>query len=197
MLQETEDLQPAIKDRLAININTSAKLLTRRLEELLELARYSRGSIELRLVNTEMDEYLPQVINRFVPNLEKRGQLLDIQINQKIGMLKIDESRLEQVIINLLSNASKYSPEKSRITFRAGRADGICYCEVTDRGIGIAPEDQSKLFQPYYRAVKNQGISGTGLGLAISNKIVEAHGGKIKVISQLGQGSTFRVELPG
>jgi PAS domain S-box-containing protein len=197
MLQETENLKDEIKDRLATNINTSAKLLTRRLEELLDLARYSKGSIELKKQNCDMFEYLQEVIGRFLPSLEKRGQRLKVEILPELGQAVIDESRLEQVIINLLSNASKYSPEKSEISLKAGRESEGLFIEVTDKGIGISPEDQSRLFQPYYRAVKNQGIAGIGLGLVISNKIVEAHSGKIKIVSQVGQGSTFRVEIPG
>ena len=197
MLQENENMQEDIKDRLASNINTSAKLLTRRLEELLDLARYSKGSIELKEQNTGILDYLQQVIARFSPSLENRQQVLKVEIPEDLGSAYIDQSRLEQVIINLLSNAGKYSAEKSEIRVRAGRDSGILFFEVTDQGIGISPDDQSKLFQPYYRAVKNQGIAGIGLGLAISNKIVEAHGGKIKIISQPGRGSTFRVEIPG
>jgi PAS domain S-box-containing protein len=196
MLQETEDLKDEIKDRLATNINTSAKLLTRRLEELLDLARYSKGAIDLKKQNIDMSEYLKQVIGRFSPSLEKRGQSLEVEIPAELGTSLIDESRLEQVIINLLSNASKYSAEKSEIKLKAVRELEGLYIDVTDQGIGISPEDQGKLFQPYYRAVKNQGIAGIGLGLAISSKIVEAHGGQIRIISQLGEGSTFRVVLP-
>jgi PAS domain S-box-containing protein len=196
MLQDGPALKDDVRNRLATNINISAKLLSKRLEELLDLARYSKGAIELKKQNTEMQEYLVQVINRFMPSLEKRGQSLQVGIGPEIGSAVIDESRLEQVVINLLSNASKYSPEKSEIVFRAGRQGSELFIEVTDQGIGIAPEDQGKLFQPYFRAVKNQGITGIGLGLSISNKIVEAHGGIIRIISQLGQGSTFRVEIP-
>jgi signal transduction histidine kinase len=196
MLQDGDDLQLEIRGKLATNINTSAKLLTKRLEELLDLARYSKGAIELKKQRLDLLEYLCQVAARFSPTLEKRAQTLQLDIPHDIGSAIIDESRLEQVIINLLSNASKYSLEKSEISLRAGRVKTRFFIEVIDHGMGIAPEDQFKLFMPYYRAVKNQGIAGIGLGLAISKKIVEAHGGQISIISQVGKGSTFRVEIP-
>jgi PAS domain S-box-containing protein len=196
MLQESPDLREELRIRLASNIYESAKLLTRRLDELLDLARYSRGTIELKKDNVDAPQFLKQVIQRFIPTLEKRSQRLNIEISQELGNIIIDTSRIEQVIINLLSNASKYSPENCEITLKAGLEDHQLRLEVVDQGSGIPLEDQRNLFQPYYRASKTQGVPGTGLGLAISNKIIEAHGGKIQVNSQPGEGSKFSVLIP-
>lgn len=101
------------------------------------------------------------------------------------------------MIINLLSNASKFSLEKGNIYFSAAYQDETLNIEVRDEGIGITPEEQSRLFQPYHRVEQDrQKFPGIGLGLAVSKQIVEAHGGKIRVESQLGRGSTFSLSIP-
>jgi PAS domain S-box-containing protein len=196
ILQDMDGMTDEIKHRLVKNINDSAKLLTNRLDELLDLARYSKGTFELKLRTVDAQDFLREIVERFKPNLEKRAQDLIVEISPELKTMNVDTSRFEQVIINLLSNASKYSPEHSSITMRAGIKNKGLYFEIVDQGIGISQEDQSKIFQPYYRSNKNKGIPGIGLGLAISNKIVEAHGGKISIASQVGQGSTFSVVIP-
>jgi len=196
MLQESPDLREELRMRLTSNIFESANLLTQRLDEMLDLARYSKGTFEIKRQNVDAPQFLKHVIERFNPTLEKRSQKLNIEISPELHDISIDTSRIEQVIINLLSNASKYSPEKCEITLKACIQDHELCLEVVDRGSGIPIEEQSNLFKPYYRASKTQGIPGTGLGLAISNKIIEAHGGKIQVASKQGEGSTFSVLIP-
>jgi PAS domain S-box-containing protein len=196
ILQDMDGLTEEIKTKLVKNINDSAKLLTNRLDELLDLARYSKGTFELKRRIVDAQDFLKEIIERFKPNLEKRSQELVVDISSELTTMNIDTSRMEQVIINLLSNASKYSPEKSTITMRAGMKDEGFYFEIVDQGIGISSDDQSKIFQPYYRSNKNKNVPGIGLGLAISNKIVEAHGGKISLASTAGKGSTFSVLIP-
>ena len=104
---------------------------------------------------------------------------------------------MEQVIVNLLSNASKFSYEKGNIQFKAFLGDGRLEIEVKDDGIGITPDEQKRLFQPYHRVEQDRHkFPGMGLGLAVSKQIVEAHGGTIRVTSQLGQGSIFSFWIP-
>jgi PAS domain S-box-containing protein len=196
ILQDTENLTEQMKARLIKNIYDSSKTLTSRLDELLDLARYSKGTFELKRRTVDAQSFLREVIERFQPNLEKRGQKLIVDISPELRTMNVDTSRLEQVIINLLSNASKYSPDNSQIVMKAGINNKALYFEIVDQGMGISAEDQSKIFQPYYRSNKNKGIPGIGLGLAISNKIVEAHGGKISLASRVGQGSTFSIQIP-
>jgi len=101
------------------------------------------------------------------------------------------------VIANLLTNALKYSADDAPVTVRLGLEGTSVVLDVLDRGIGIAPESRSKLFERYYRATGGQAqASGLGLGLYISRLIVEGHGGTITVSSELGRGSTFRLMLP-
>lgn len=106
----------------------------------------------------------------------------------------MDPSRLEQVIINLLSNSSKFSTEKGHIFFSVRLAYSVLRVEVKDDGLGISPENQKRLFQPYHRVEQDRqqftGL-GLGLGLAISKQIIEAHGGNIWVESEVDKGSNF------
>jgi signal transduction histidine kinase len=108
----------------------------------------------------------------------------------------MDSSRVEQVLVNLLSNASKYSPSRSRITLSAELVEGNIQFEVKDEGGGIDPGELEHLFEPYHRCETTRSVPGLGLGLAISKQIVEAHGGKIGVKSNPGKGSTFYFTLP-
>ena len=109
-----------------------------------------------------------------------------------------DKLRLGQVISNLLSNACKYSPPGARITIRAREEDAGVRIDVSDRGIGISPEDQERLFTKFFRADNSstREVSGSGLGLYITKHLIEAHGGRIWASSQIGQGTTFSIIWP-
>jgi len=196
LLQESGDLQEQMRNKLIANINDSARLLTKRLDGLLDFARFSRGTFSLNRETVNLQDFVVSVASRIKPSLEKRKQELVLDIDHEKSEVNFDSSRIEQVITNLLSNASKYSPENTLITLKAGKQEKGIFFEVMDQGVGISEEDQKKLFHPYYRVRSSSRVSGTGLGLAVSHKIVEAHGGRIEIISRPGQGSTFRVILP-
>jgi PAS domain S-box-containing protein len=196
MLLNTPAIQENLKEKLITNINTGISLLAKRLDELLDLARFSKGNVELKLESTDIRGFIDQVIDRFKPSLDKRKQELTLEIYVEQPYLTIDRSRIEQVIINLLSNAGKYSPENSEIKLKVKAGPEGLFLDVTDQGVGIAPEDQKNLFQPYFRADKTKSVTGTGLGLWLAKKIIEAHGGNIYINSQLGRFSTFSVHVP-
>jgi signal transduction histidine kinase len=182
--------------RLSENIHVSAQSLAGRLEELLEVARYSRGTFKLRTQPTNIYRFVKGVIARFEPTLESKKRQLMLDIPDCLQEIEIDQSRIEQVLINLLSNASKFAPETD-ITLEIKGEDGKVFFSVTDQGIGISAEDQRKIFQPYHRVEQDrQKFPGIGLGLAVCKQIVEAHSGKIEVISEPGKGSTFTFWLP-
>jgi PAS domain S-box-containing protein len=196
ILLESPDVSEEIRRKLIKIISDGGQLLAKRLDELLDLARYSKGTFQLKIQTVDAWEFIEQVEFRFRPNLEKRNQKLIFEIEGDTKLINLDKSRIEQVIINLLSNASKYSPENSEITLKARVEKRGLYLEVGDKGVGISTEDQKNLFQPYYRAGKNRMIPGIGLGLAVSKKIIDAHGGQITISSQLGQGSIFSILVP-
>jgi PAS domain S-box-containing protein len=187
----------SIPKRLSANIKNGSQTLAARLEELLDLARYSRGTFNLNVKPTNMNKFLEEVVMRFKPTLENPEQCLVLDIPADLSIAYIDPSRLEQVLVNLLSNASKYSVDGGRIVLSVKNHLERILISVKDEGIGISPEDQTNLFKPYHRVQQDrQKYPGLGLGLAVCKQIVEAHHGKIWVTSQPDAGSTFNVEIP-
>jgi PAS domain S-box-containing protein len=183
--------------KLAKNIYSGAQTLAQRLEELLDLARCSRGTFKLQLQPVDLRKFLDEVIYRFQPTVYQSHQRLVLEIPADLPVAEIDSSRLEQVIVNLLSNASKFSPDGSDIIFRTRIEDRQVYIEVKDNGIGISEGEQKRLFSPYHRVEQDrQKFNGLGLGLTVCKQIVEAHGGQIRVTSQSGKGSVFSFYLP-
>jgi signal transduction histidine kinase len=127
----------------------------------------------------------------------RRGIALGRAVDEPLGTIRADERKVKQVLLNLLSNALKFTPEGGRIDVRAAMNEGNVEISVADSGVGIAPEDQEAIFEEFRQvgtAAKN--VEGTGLGLALSRKFIELHGGRIWVKSELGQGSTFAFTLP-
>lgn len=127
----------------------------------------------------------------------RRGIALERTLDERVSTVRADERKVKQVILNLLSNALKFTPEGGRIDVRTDVRDGAIEISVTDTGVGIAPEDLEAVFEEFRQvgsAAKK--VEGTGLGLAISRKFIELHGGRIWVTSQLGIGSTFAFTLP-
>jgi signal transduction histidine kinase len=118
-------------------------------------------------------------------------------VDERVAMITADERKTKQVLLNLLSNALKFTPEGGQITVRVDLRENDVEISVTDTGVGIAPEDQDKVFEEFRQVgTAARKVEGTGLGLAISRKFIELHGGRIWVRSELGTGSTFTFTLP-
>jgi signal transduction histidine kinase len=127
----------------------------------------------------------------------RRGITLGSTIDDGVGMLHGDERKVKQVLLNLLSNALKFTPEGGRIDVRAGLHDLVAEVSVSDTGVGIAPAHQDAVFEAFRQVgAAEKKAEGTGLGLALSRKFIELHGGRIWVKSQVGIGSTFTFTLP-
>jgi signal transduction histidine kinase len=127
----------------------------------------------------------------------RRGIALHQGVDERLGQVRGDERKVKQVLLNLLSNALKFTPEGGRVDVRATVSDGMAEVSVTDTGVGIAPEDQEAVFEEFRQVgTADKKVEGTGLGLALSRKFIELHGGRIWVESQLGQGSTFTFTMP-
>src|SRR5262249_40480309 len=117
--------------------------------------------------------------------------------DDRVGMIRGDERKVKQVLLNLLSNALKFTPEGGGIDVRGTVNDGMAEISVADTGVGIAPEDQEAIFEEFRQVgTGDKKVEGTGLGLALSRKFIELHGGRIWVQSQPGKGSTFSFTLP-
>jgi len=117
--------------------------------------------------------------------------------DKQLGMIGGDERKAKQVLLNLLSNALKFTPEGGRIDVSARLQNGVAEVSVTDTGVGTAPEDQEAVFEEFRQVgTADKKVEGTGLGLALSRKFIELHGGRIWVESEVGKGSTFTFTLP-
>jgi signal transduction histidine kinase len=128
----------------------------------------------------------------------KHGITLDVVVDERLGDLVGDERKIKQILLNLLSNAVKFTPEGGLIGINARQVDGAVEISVSDTGVGIAPEDQPKIFEEFRQVGSDYAhkSEGTGLGLTLAKKFVELHGGRIWVESEVGKGSKFTFTLP-
>jgi PAS domain S-box-containing protein len=182
---------------LAKNIHRGASNLNNRIEELLDLARVEIGMLQMNFTSVNASLLLNSIADEMKPVLISNRQTLVVSIPPVLPPVQADEERLRQVVLNIMINASKFTPEGGTITLRANTRDNNLVVEVEDTGSGISEEDQKELFQPYHRhSADRENLSGLGIGLALCRSLVELHGGKIWVQSQLGKGSTFTFSIP-
>jgi len=133
-----------------------------------------------------------------LPILAPRQQSLDVEIEAELPLVHADKAKLNEALLNLLSNATKFTPDGGNLKIKAVREDNWCQVSVIDNGIGIKEEDQEQVFEPFYQLDNplTKGKSGTGLGLTLVKQIIEKHGGQIWVESEYGKGSRFTFALP-
>ncbi len=195
------DILPSGEERpeheLTDLIISGAETLASRLDELLDLARYTVGAFTITPLPMDILATIKRIARQNRELLKKKGQSIVLDLPQETLTVNGDRHRLEQVLTNLISNATKFSAEGSDITIRARAKNGRATIVVEDRGEGLSEEEQEKVFRPYHRVEQDrQRFGGLGLGLAICQQIVEAHRGKISVKSRLGHGSRFSFTLP-
>jgi signal transduction histidine kinase len=163
-------------------------------EELLDVTRITAGRMTLEPEEVDLAELAGEVADLQRESAARCGSEIRFEAPSPVTGLW-DRSRLEQVVTNLLSNAVKFGGGKP-ITVRVASETDRAALTVRDEGIGISSEDQARIFERFERAVSKQSFGGLGLGLWIAHQIVAAHGGRIRVESRPGEGSTFHVELP-
>lgn len=167
-------------------------------ENLIDMGNILAGRFMVRPIPCVLDEPVDAARSQVEPLLEAKGQSLSVRSNCAAPCrVFADPPRITQVMVNLLTNASKYGPENEAIVLWICDSGRFVTLDVTDRGKGIPPEEQAKIFERFYRG-KRGAIEGTGLGLglAITKEIIEAHGGQIGIKSQVGEGTTFWFSLP-
>jgi signal transduction histidine kinase len=183
--------------RLIQNIVHSAHNLLVRLNGLLDVSKNEVGRPQFQPKPLDIEFLLEDIYEQVSPIVKNKKQSLTLDVPDFLPIVLADAPRLEQVLLNMLANAVKFTPEGGSIILRARKQEADLVVEVQDNGIGIAKEEQAKLFQPYSRVVSDeQSYNGVGLGLALAKQIVELHGGRIWVESELGKGSTFAFSLP-
>ena len=182
---------------LAKNIHRGATNLNRRIDELLDLARIEIGMLQMNLRSVDSYRLLSSIGEEMKAMVTANGQTLTLSVSPSLPMVWADEERLHQVVLNLLINASKFTPEGGNITLRARAEADKLVVDVEDTGTGIPQEEQSQLFQPYHLHVNDkEHLSGLGIGLALCKYLVELQGGTISVRSEVGKGSTFSFSIP-
>jgi signal transduction histidine kinase len=153
--------------------------------------------MELELTEFDLPTAIDNALMLVRERAGRRSIALHTSIDSRLGQIQADERKIRQVVLNLLSNAIKFTPEGGRIEVGAVPKDGSVEVSVSDTGIGIAPEDQEKVFEEFRQVgTAAKKVEGTGLGLTLCRKFVELHGGRIWVKSQEGVGSTFTFTLP-
>lgn len=187
------ELSPKASSVLPLLISKSDEI-TWILEQMLEAARLEEGRLELNKKRADVVE----MTERAIDGLKMLLRDHDLNIDEPAEAVEadVDPDRFQIVVRNLLNNAAKYSPPGSEITVRIRRNGGMATVAVIDRGVGISPEDQVKLFTRFGRLQGTQHVAGTGLGLWLSREIARMHDGDLTVQSDLGRGSTFVLAVP-
>jgi signal transduction histidine kinase len=173
-------------------------LLGRLVRDLQLLALADAGELQIVRVPTQFREILQRVIAHIHPTLEEKQIALEAQIADDLPTVAVDPQRIEQVLLNLLDNACRYTPPGGKIVLSAYREDGAVHVSVRDGGPGIAPEDLPHIFERFYRGDKSRARSsgGTGLGLSIAKALIEAHGGRIWAENAPQGGACFHFTVP-
>ncbi len=197
----TETLQngalndPEAGPRFLGRIATEVDALTQMAQELLDLSRIESGQVELQFALVSPGHLLHSAMERMKMQAERAGLKLTVACGG-LPNIRADKMRLEQVLVNLIHNAVKFTKPGGEITLTAEASPRAVKFAVRDTGIGISAESLPRIFERFYRADKSRAGSGTGLGLSISKHIVEAHGGNIWAESEEGKGSAFYFEIP-
>ncbi len=179
-------------------IMSETQRLSRLIEDVLSVSQIEAGASRFERVSVRVDQSLRQAVQDVQASADGKSIELSLNIPSKVPLVQGDRLRLQQVWVNLLGNAIKYTPEQGSVSVSVQSDEQVLRVCVTDTGIGIAPEHHEKIFEKFYR-VDHPGVSvteGSGLGLSITQEIIRMHGGNIRIESEEGAGATFVVELP-
>ena len=178
-------------------VNESERL-TRLLNNVLDFSKIERGERIYHPAPASLAEIVRAAARAMEYPLKQRGFALEVEVDEGLPEVRVDRDAIEQAVLNLLSNAMKYSGESRTVGLSVRREGDRALIQVTDKGIGIESKDQARIFEKFYRVPtpENQSLPGTGLGLALVEHIAKAHGGSVRVESAPGEGSTFSILLP-
>jgi signal transduction histidine kinase len=191
------ELSPEQKNMVAM-MERNTQNLIELVNDLLDAAKLESGSLQLELTSTDLRVLINEICEPLGPLASEKGITLKQELPAALPPVRADRAKLRRVIVNLLSNALKFTSKGGRVTVCIEQSDALLRISVEDTGVGIAAEDIPLLFDKYEQARHRatRGEKGTGLGLYITRQLVELHGGTIHVESEVGRGSTFSFTLP-
>lgn len=181
---------------LAVNLDYGSRALRRRLSDLACFAQLDSPNLPISFTAVDVSEVVRSTSGELLPLVRHKEQDIKLQLESWGPLAWADPARLEQIVLNLLTNASKFSPPAGQITVQVYRMDGHVAVEVTDSAPSITAEEKENLFRPYYRGKQAKNIPGFGLGLTICKRLVELQGGEIQVQPGKGGGNVFRFTMP-
>jgi signal transduction histidine kinase len=185
------------QDEYLKDIHASGQHLLSLINDILDLSKIEAGRMELELTDFDLLQAIDNALTLVRERAGRRGIALHQSVEEHLGEIRGDERKVKQVLLNLLSNALKFTPEGGRVEVLARVVDGMAEISVTDTGVGIAAEDQEAVFEEFRQVgTAEKKAEGTGLGLTLCRKFIELHGGRIWVTSQVGAGSTFTFTIP-
>jgi signal transduction histidine kinase len=179
-------------------IMNESERLARLVDNVLDFSKIEQGKKIYRMRQVALPDVVRAAARAMQYPLEQQGFKLNVSLSDDLPAISADSDALEQAILNLLSNAMKYSGSSRQIELCCARNNGTAVIAVTDHGIGIAPQDQAHIFEKFYRVRSSDTdlIAGTGLGLTLVKHVVQAHAGSVEVESTPGRGSTFSIRIP-
>ncbi len=197
-LRDGDDIPRDMENSFLDVIISETDRMTRIVQDLLTLSRLDSGRAEIKMVRFPLLDAIDSVCRAVELEAQRRGHTLVRRYGRTLPMVTGDRSRLEQVMMNVIGNSIKYTPDGGSITVDAGIRGGNVWIEVSDTGIGIPQQDRERIFDRFYRVDKarSRESGGTGLGLSIAREIVLRHKGAIRLAPHDGPGTTVRIELP-
>ena len=190
--------RPEVSQEYLETIVNESERLTRLLNNVLDFSKIEQGTKTYRLAPQSPAALVITAVNALRYPLAQQGFELRVRVADNVPSISADADAIQQALLNLLSNAMKYSGAGRVIDLELLQENGQAVIAVSDRGIGIPPGEQKRIFDKFYRVpgIENQRIAGTGLGLTLVDHVARAHGGRVTVTSTPGAGSTFALVLP-
>ena len=198
LVAEASELLTEEQRHFLSRIVAAGEYMARVVDDFLDVAVIESGHLNLELTDSDLVEVIERVVELLRAQASPKGVQLEFEHPSERMWARLDANKIEQALINLVSNAIEHSHNGQRVTVQASTGGERVLVEVRDRGVGMSAEDLARLFDPLHKksAFKTAGEKSTGLGLVIARTIVEAHGGTITATSEAGSGATFCVALP-
>jgi two-component system phosphate regulon sensor histidine kinase PhoR len=197
-LASAECIDVELQKEFCNTINSEVTRLARFIDDLLSISSMEVGALTIERQKVETERLFAEVLSKVEPLMQKKEIGFEAELPPKLPELHLDKDKIIAVMVNVLGNAAKYTPNGGRVSLKVKVEEGRLRAAVEDTGVGIAPEEIAKVFDKFFRSddPRVQAEVGTGLGLSLAREVVRMHGGEITVESELNHGSTFMVSLP-